>query len=244
MSHLLSTLALSVALLALPTSSLAQSWLEKGSSLLKGFGFGESELANDEIVAGLKEALKIGTGTVVGQLGAVNGFNADPVVRIPLPDTLTTVRNALAPFGLSGMLDDLETRLNRAAEDATPKAKAVFWDAISVMTLDDARKILDGADDSATRYFQSKMSNPLAREWRPIVDRSLTDVGAIRAYEDAIGEYAKLPFVPDVRANLTEYVIEKGLDGVFHYLAQEEADIRNNPLKRSTELLQKVFGVQ
>ena len=94
------------------------------------------------------------------------------------------------------MLDDLELRLNRAAEDATPKAKRAFWDAI----------------------------------------------GAVQAFDQAIGEHAKLPFVPDAKANLTSYVIEKGLDGAFHYLAKEEAAIRNNPLKRSTELLQRVFG--
>ena len=86
------------------------------------------------------------------------------------------------------------------------------------------------------------MSNPLATQWRPIVDRSLAEVGAIKAYDNALGEYSKLPFMSDTKANLTEYVIEKGLGGVFHYLAIEEASIRNNPLKRSTELLQKVFG--
>ena len=86
------------------------------------------------------------------------------------------------------------------------------------------------------------MSAPLAKEWEPIVSRSLADVGAVQAFDQAIGEHAKLPFVPDAKANLTSYVIEKGLDGVFHYLAKEEAAIRNNPLKRSTELLQRVFG--
>jgi hypothetical protein len=145
--------------------------------------------------------------------------------------------------GESGLLDDLETRLNRAAEDAIPKAKKVFWDAIDGISLDDSKRIYEGPDDSATRYFQSKMWNPLASEWRPIVDNSLADVGAVKAYDNAIGEYSKLPFMPNAKANLTEYVIEKGLGGVFHYLAIEEAAIRNNPVKRSTALLQKVFGV-
>ncbi|NKC15416.1 MAG: DUF4197 family protein [Gammaproteobacteria bacterium] len=228
-------------MLAAAPSVWAENWLEQGSSLLKSFG-ANSRLADDEIIASLKEALKVGTGTVVGQLGVMNGFNNDPAVHIPLPGALKSVRNALAPFGMSSLLDDLETRLNRAAEDATPKAKQVFWDAIGAMTLEEARNILNGPDDSATRYFQSKMTNPLAKQWRPIVDNSLAGVGAVKAYDEAMGEYAKLPFMPDVKANLTEYVIEKGLDGVFHYLAQEEAAIRNNPLKRSTELLQKVFG--
>lgn len=227
---------------ALATPAARANWLEQGSSFLKSLTGGSDNLANDEIVAGLKEALKVGTNTVTTQLGSRDGFNRDPAIHIPLPDTLQRVRGALKPFGMAGMLDDLEVRLNRAAEDATPKAKRVFWDAIGAMSWEDARRIYEGPDDSATQYFRGNMSAPLAKEWEPIVSRSLADVGAVQAFEQAIGEYAKLPFVPDVKANLTSYVIEKGLDGVFHYLAKEEAAIRNNPLKRSTELLQRVFG--
>ncbi|MEM7403882.1 MAG: DUF4197 domain-containing protein [Pseudomonadota bacterium] len=244
---LLVALALALSPVAMP--AVAQNLLQQGSDLLKGLtgggGIGTaSALADDDIIAGLKEALKVGTGSVTGQLGAQDGFNGDPAIRIPLPDSLKSVRKALKPFGMDGLLTDLETRLNRAAEDATPRAKQVFWDAIAAMTLDDARRIYDGPDDAATRYFQSKMSNPLASAWRPVVDRSLADVGAVQAYDNALGEYAKLPFVPDAKADLTEYVIEKGLSGVFHYLAKEEAAIRNNPVKRSTELLQRVFGAR
>jgi len=86
------------------------------------------------------------------------------------------------------------------------------------------------------------MSTPLAESWQPIVDKSLSGVGAIEAYDNALGQYAKLPFMPDVKADLSKHVIERGLDGVFLYLAREEAAIRNDPVKRSTELLQKVFG--
>ena len=144
----------------------------------------------------------MGSGTVVGQLGATDGFNGDSAVRIPLPDTLKSVRSALKPFGMSGLLDNLETRLNRAAEDATPKAEEVFWGAIDDMSLDDAKRIYEGPDDSAARYLQSKMSNRLATQWRPIVDTSLAEVGAIKAYDNALGEYSKLPFMPDAKAKL------------------------------------------
>ena len=240
------SLALAALLLSHGPLASGQSWLEQGSSLLKGLGSSgsSSALGQDEIAAGLKEALKVGSGAVVGQLGARDGFNADPAIRIPLPQTLVVMRQALEPLGMGAMFGELETRLNRAAEAATPKAKQLFLDAISDMSLADARKIYDGPDDAATRYFQSKMSSPLSSQWEPVVSQSLDDVGAISAYEEALGEYAKLPFVPDARANLTQYVIEKGLDGLFHYIAEEEAAIRNNPLKRSTELLQKVFGAR
>jgi hypothetical protein len=238
-------------LISAAAPAMAQSnLLEQGSQFLKGLGSsvgstlsgGGGGLGNDEIIAGLKEALKVGTGTVVDQLGARDGFNGDKEVHIPLPDKLQSVRKALAPFGMAGLLDDLEVRLNRAAEDATPKAKKVLWDAISDMSVEDAKKIYEGPDDAATKYFQGKMTKPLGNEWRPIVDKSLADVGAIKAYDEAIGEYSKLPFVPDVKSDLSDYVIELGLGGVFKYLAREEAEIRNNPVKRSTELLKKVFG--
>lgn len=110
------------------------------------------------------------------------------------------------------------------------------------MSLEDAQRILDGPKDSATRYFEGKMTAPLITEMRPIVTSTLSDVGAVQAYDNMMGQYGQLPFVPDVKANLTDYALEKALAGLFHYIAVEEAAIRDNPAKRTTELLQKVFG--
>jgi hypothetical protein len=145
---------------------------------------------------------------------------------------------------MGGALDDLELRLNRAAETATPKAKAIFRDAIAAMTWDDVRKIFDGPDDAATQYLKAKMSTPLKAEMRPVVDSSLAEVGAIRSYDSVMAQYKAVPFVPDVKADLTDHVLERGLDGLFLYLAAEEAAIRQDPAKRSTELLRKVFGAR
>jgi hypothetical protein len=227
------------------TSVAQTNWLQQGKDILGGFGKSDStetQLTIGEIGAGLKEALRVGTETVVKQLGKNDGFNADPSIHIPLPESLVTVQSTLQQFGMSSLLDDLELRLNRAAEVATPKAKTLFWQAISEMSLDDVRAVYDGPDDSATRYFQDKMSHPLAAEMRPIVDDSLAEVGAIQSYENMMGQYRSLPFVPDIKADLTTYVIEKGMDGLFYYIAKEEAAIRQNPIKRTTALLQKVFG--
>lgn len=225
---------------------LSQSWLEKGKSLFgsvtKSLPGGATELATDEIAAGLREALKIGTGRVVGNVGRADGFNGNPEIHIPLPDTLAKVQSTLKLVGASGLADDLELRLNRAAEAAAPKAKAVFWDAIAAMTLDDVKRIYNGPKDAATQYFRGKMSAPLADAMRPVVDSALSDVGAIKAYDAMIGRYKSVPFVPDVKANLTIHVLERALDALFLYLAREEAAIREDPAKRSTALLQKVFG--
>jgi hypothetical protein len=140
------------------------------------------------------------------------------------------------------MTDDLELRLNRAAEAASPEAQAVFWQAIDEMTWDDVREIFDGPDDAAARYLERTISSPLVTRMKPIVDASLAEVGAVRAYDQATGRYKAVPFVPDVKADLTQHVLERVPQGLFLYLAQEEAAIRQNPAKQTTELLKKVFG--
>lgn len=199
-------------------------------------------LSTEDIAAGLREALKIGSEKVVKQVGTLDGFNTDPDIHIPLPGALRDVQSTLKKFGMSGLADDLELRLNRGAEAAAPEAKELFFQAISDMTLEDARKILDGPEDAATRYFQGKMSSPLTQRMTPIVDESLSDVGAIASYDKMMGQYDAIPFVPDVKADLTAYVVEKALNGIFYYIAKEEAEIRKNPAARTTELLQRVFG--
>lgn len=230
-----------------PISVAAQSsWLQKGRDLLRG-GTTTTEtgsLSNQQIAAGIKDALRVGSERVVGQLGAYDGFNADPQVRIPLPNSLERVRSALRPLGMSPMFDDLEVRLNRAAEVATPKARQLFVQSIEAMTLDDVMAIYNGPPDDATRYFQGKMSDPLAEEMRPLVAESLSEVGAVQSYDAVMGQYRNLPLVPDIKTDLTGYVVEKGMDGIFYYLAREEAAIRENPAKRTTELLQQVFGTK
>ena len=223
------------------------SWFDKAKDLVGGIeksDSGQSALSVDNIAAGLKDALSVGSETVVKQLGKTDGFNADPAIHIPLPENFKTVRNALDKIGMSSMLDDLELRLNRAAEVATPKAKALFLQSIKEMTLDDAMGIYKGPDDAATKYFQSNMSKPLAETMHPIVENSLSQVGAVQTYNNVIGKYRSLPFVPDVKADLTNYVTERGMNGIFHYLALEEAAIRQNPAKRTTDLLKRVFGAQ
>jgi hypothetical protein len=139
-------------------------------------------------------------------------------------------------------LDDLELRLNRAAELATPIAKDLFVQAIKDMTIDDVMAIYKGRDDSATRYFQSTMSDPLATAMQPIVTESLADAGAAQLYSKVMDQYNNVPFVKPVDADLSSYVVDKGMDGIFFYLAREEAAIRQDPAKRTTDLLKRVFG--
>ena len=219
-------------------------WWKKGRDLLGGVAPSGAVggLSSAEIAAGLKQALEVGTDNVVAQLGQPGGFNADPKIRMPLPESLATVQRTLDRIGMAAMLDDLETRLNQAAEVATPRARDLFFQAIADMTLEDVKAIYRGPDDAATRYFQQKMSRPLAEEMSPIVQASLAEVGAVKTYDDVMGRYRALPFVPDAKADLTTYVVQKGMDGIFYYLAQQEAAIRQDPARRTTELLRRVFG--
>lgn len=199
-------------------------------------------LSQEDIAAGLKEALAVGSGRVSEKLSVTDAFNRDPEIRIPLPEKLRDVRSALGKVGLSSSMDNLEVKLNRAAERAAPEAKAAFMNAIRQMTLRDVMDIYKGPDDAATQYFRRTMSADLAGRMRPIIQKSMNEVGAIRAYDDAMKQYKALPFVPDISTDLTNHVVDGSLDGIFHYLAKEEAAIRNDPVARTTELLRRVFG--
>lgn len=201
-----------------------------------------SALSSSEISAGLREALNMGTSAVVSQLGQSGGFNLDPLIRIALPKELETVDNALSKLGMDGLTKDLKNRMNAAAEIATPRAKELFVNAITNMTITDAQNILGGANDAATQYLRQSMGTQLAGDISPIIQNALSQAGAMQAYDQVMGQYQSLPFMPDVKSDLNDYVVDKALDGIFYYVAQEEAAIRENPAKRTTELLKKVFG--
>ena len=222
------------------------SWLgDIGGKLLNNFTENDNQvedLTSGEIGGAFKDALQIGTENVVGRLGQVDGFNADSAIHIPLPEKLEKIKSVLSKIGMSGLLDDLELKLNRAAEAATPKAKKLFGQSITEMTFDDVMAVYKGPEDAATTYFQKKMSPSLAKEMTPVIEESLSSVGAIQSYDKVMGQYRSIPFVPDVKANLTDYVTNRGMDGIFHYIAQEEIAIRRNPAKQTTDLLKRVFG--
>ncbi|MBW3566462.1 MAG: DUF4197 domain-containing protein [Proteobacteria bacterium] len=229
-------------LAAATTTGCTSDEIKRGMEQVRAELENDSALSGEEIAAGLKEALAVGSGRVSERLSVVDAFNKDPAIHIPLPEKLRDVRDALEKVGLASSMDRLEVRLNRAAERAAPEAKAAFMSAIRQMTLRDVMDIYNGPDDAATQYFQRTMSADLAGRMRPIIRNSMNEVGAIRAYDDAMKQYQSLPFVPDVSTDLTNHVVDGSLEGIFHYLAKEEAAIRNDPVARTTELLRRVFG--
>jgi len=230
------------------TESLTKDMGAIGGSILSSLpslgstmGLG-GKASNNEISQAFKQALTIGTGNVVSQLGQTGGFNFDPQVRIPLPGNLGKAQNLLEKAGASYLLDDLENRLNLAAEVATPHAKELFVNAISQMTFTDVMNIYNGPQNSATQFFQSKMSSQLAVKMQPFVNQAISQAGVVTAYDNLISGYQNIPFMPDLKADLTSYVVQEGISGIFFYLGQQEAAIRQDPARQTTELLKKVFG--
>ena len=217
-------------------------WLKVGQDIY-GQVSGQP-LSQQEIAAGLKQALEVGTSTVVAQIGKRNGFYRDSAIHIPLPSSLASVQRNLSKAGLSSYLDDLEISLNRAAEQAVPKAKQLFWQAIRDMSWEDVMQIYNGPDDAATRYFQQKMTPALKREMSPVVQSTLASAGVIKAYDKVMKKYYAIPYVPNIKLDLEDYAMEQTLHGMFYYLAKEEAAIRRDPAKRTTELLKRVFAAK
>ncbi len=209
---------------------------------LEGILSSPSGLSQSEIASGLREALRVGTGRAVADLGRQDAFWANPRIRIPLPQPLADAQDALRPVGMAGLLDDLERQLNRGAEQAMPVARDLFWQAISSLTFDDVIAIWRGPDDAATRYLERTTRSELAVRMRPIVQDALGEAGAIQLYDTLVQQAAGLPFLPDLRADLTGHVLDRSMDVLFAFLAQEETAIRENPAARTTELLRRVFG--
>jgi len=222
--------------------AVAQSLFDRARDLLSTEDSVVSENSTMDIGNAFKQALRMGSEQVVDKLGAVDGFNSDPTIHIPLPDFLNQVRSALRIVGLSGTVDDLELQLNRAAEAATPVAKELFLNAITEMDFDDVMAIYNGPNDSATSYFRDSMSTTLGKQRRPVIDSSLSEVGALNTLDRIVDRYKPLEAIPDLKSNLADHVVNRGMDGIFHYIAQEEAAIRENPVRQTTELLKQVFG--
>lgn len=200
------------------------------------------ELSEGTIIQGLKEALRIGTGNAVEMVSQVDGYFENPQIRIPLPESVQNVEKILRAVGFGPKVDAFELSMNRAAERAAPEAKSLFLEAIRQMTFSDAKKILQGQDDEATRYFEGKTRGRLHELFKPVVHTAMSEVGVTRSYQELEAKVRSIPFAESLSFDLDEYVTNKGLDGLFSMVAEEERKIRQDPAARVTDLLQEVFG--
>ncbi|MDJ0807980.1 MAG: DUF4197 domain-containing protein [Gammaproteobacteria bacterium] len=204
----------------------------------------ESALSNSDIVAGLKEALASGVETSVNTLGRTDGFLADELVRIAMPESLQSVAQLARQTGQGQYVDEFETTLNRAAEKAVPEASGILGDAIRAMSVTDAKAILNGPDNAATAYFRKTSEARLAEKFLPIVQQATGQVGVTSAYKSLVGQAGGLlsGFMNTDSLDLDKYVTNQAMDGLFKYIAIQEQQIRENPTARTTDLLKKVFS--
>ena len=199
-------------------------------------------LSEKDAAAGIREALVKGAGESVKLVSKVNGYFANPEIKIPFPPEAKEVETKLRALGFGSQVDEVVTSINRAAEDAAKSAEPVFVSAINGMTIADAINIVKGSNDAATRYLERTTSPELKVKFSPIIKASLDRVDATRLWTEVIKQYNQIPFVKKQNPDLTAYVTDKAIAGLFVMVAKEEAKIRKDPAARVTELLKKVFG--
>lgn len=219
----------------------ASSILQNAGNVLTG-GNGSYIPTQSEAGNGLKQALEIGIANGSERLAMRDGYFGNQMIKILFPPEAQKVENALRDLGMGNMVDKAIESFNRGAEKAAKEAAPIFVSAIKQMTINDAMNILLGDQDAATSYLKTSTFTQLESRFTPIIDRSLKEVNATKYWEDVIVRYNKIPFVQKVNPDLTAYVTEKALDGLFFMVAKEELKIRDNVSARTTDLLQKVFG--
>lgn len=205
---------------------------------------GESGLGNAEIANGLREALNMGINKQVGKLTQKDGFFKNELVKILLPEELQKIDETLRDIGLGNLADEGLKVLNRAAENAVGEATPIFVNAVKGITFDDARNILLGSDDAATQYLTITTQTDLYNKFNPVIKSSFEKVGADEIWNNLITTYNSLPLTNDVNPNLTDYVTQEALKGVYTMIAIEEKEIRTKVSARTTDILKRVFALQ
>lgn len=200
------------------------------------------DLSETDAAAGVRAALQKGAVSAVGLLGRTDGFLGNPKVRIPLPGFLEDAAKLLKATGQGRRVDELITAMNRAAEAAVPEAKPLLINAVKSMSVEDARKVITGGDDSVTKFFAGKTREPLSVKFLPIVTRATEKVSLAAKYNAVAGKAMGLGLVKKEEANVQQYVTGKALDGLYLMIGEEERKIRQNPAAAGSAILKKVFG--
>lgn len=238
-----------VALIAMSiTTSTAQSIQNIANGILNGnsgsntSGTGKSPLSNEEVVKGLKDALTVGTNNSTGIASKLDGYYKNPKLFIPFPKEAKDVKAKVDALGMKSQTDKFVMTLNRAAEEAAKSAAPIFISAVKGMTITDGFAILKGGDNAATTYLKNKTTDQLKQQFTPIVKAALDKVQITKYWNPIIKKYNKIPMVKKQNPDLTAYVTDRAIAGLFVLLAEEELKIRKDPAARVTDILQKVFG--
>ncbi|MBS7786918.1 DUF4197 domain-containing protein [Flavobacterium sp. CYK-55] len=227
----------------LPLTAQAQ-WQDVLNQVKDQLGKLSTQNSSVDIAGGLKEALNNGISKQVSKLTATDGFYKNQLVKITFPDEMQKVDKTLRKIGLKKLADDGIKSLNRAAEEAVKEATPIFVNAIKNMSFNDAKSILMGNESAATDYLKGTTTSDLYAQFNPIIQQSIGKVGADKIWTNIIKKYNNLPGTSKVNPDLTDYVTQRALEGVFKMIAVEEKDIRTNLRARSSDLLKKVFALQ
>jgi hypothetical protein len=208
-------------------------------------GTTKPKLTNEEVIAGLKEALQIGIEKGASLASAQDGFFKNPKIFIPWPEEAVKVKEWAIDKGMQGKVDEIEMSFNRAAEEASKKATPIFKSAITNMTVSDGFAILNGNDTAATNYLRKTTWSPLKTEFKPVVHDAVETVKLTQYWTPVANGYnkvAKFTGKDEVNTDLDEYVTTKGMNGLFYMVSEQERKIRKDPVAQVTDLLKKVFG--
>lgn len=204
----------------------------------------DDQLTETDVVAGLKQALEVGTDSTVNQLTAVDGYLGNELIRLALPPEAAEVESAIRGLGAGALVDEFVLKMNRAAEDAATEAAPIFKNAITNITVDDGWGILRGVDTAATHYLRVNTYNELTGLYAPKIENSMSKVGAQQAWQAMTQQYNQLPLVDPIETDISRYITTRALDGLFVTVGQKEQGIRNDVSLRVTDLLKEVFAEQ
>ncbi|HTA61287.1 MAG TPA: DUF4197 domain-containing protein [Bacteroidia bacterium] len=245
MNKKIAVLLLSVCVISAQAQSLKNKLKaaeKKAEQEVKDHSSSNGKLSNDDIIAGLKEALSTGTKNSTATASKVDGYLKNPAIFIPFPPEAEKIKTELINLGFKNKVDEFETSVNRAAEQAATSAAPIFLDAVKKMTVTDGLSILQGSDTAATHYLKQNTSAALTAQYHPIVKDALAKVNATAYWASLVKIYNEIPFVKKQNPDLEGFVTGKALNGLFHLVGEEETKIRKDPAAQVTDLLKKVFG--
>lgn len=208
----------------------------------QAFALSLDDITNADATGGLRQALTQGASAAVANLGKTDGFLGNAKVKIPLPEGLRQAESVMRTMGMGRQADELVTAMNRAAEAAVAESKPILVDAVKKMSVQDAKEILTGGDDSVTKYFRRATSDQLSQKFKPIVTKATKKVKLAEKYDRYAGRASQLGLVKSEDAKVENYVTRKAMDGLFAMIAEEERAIRKDPVAATGALAKKVFG--
>ncbi|HEX8517718.1 MAG TPA: DUF4197 domain-containing protein [Bacteroidia bacterium] len=223
-------------------NKLGKTATDAANTVLNSGKTGSAPLSNEEVIRGLKEALTVGTNNSTAFASKLDGYYKNPALFIPFPPEAQKVKDYATRIGLNAQVEKFEMTLNRAAEEAAKEAAPVFINAVKGMSVTDGFAILKGADNAATEFLREKTTAELIVKFKPIVQAAIDKVELTKYWNPIITNYNKVPLVQKQNPDLTAYVTERALAGLFKLIGDEELKIRKDPMARVSDILKRVFG--